>query len=174
MLQRRRKLPQPNLGTFDGKFRKEHGEEPLRECFQQRAILPRADLDNPICHMRIVDRVVDVIRSRRRFSLALQFEVHRQRLRPSSLLRSNAAAPLKLQPFDDDLPSHGSILKDWISGCQYIVSGVYEGQRVSLRVSLGKHSWCDLAKSFWNFRALDMIATPWSVPASTSVTQGGS
>src|SRR4029077_13094484 len=111
----------------DGKFRKEHGEEPLRECFQQRTILRHADLDNPICHLRIVDRVVDVIQSRRQFSLALQFQVHRQRLRPPALLRSHAAAPLKLQPFDDDFPSHGSILKDWISGCQYIVSGVCEG-----------------------------------------------
>ena len=74
MLQRRRELPQPNLGPFDWKLRKEHGEEPLRECFQQRAILRRADLDNPICYLRIVDRVVDVIRSRCRFSLALQFK----------------------------------------------------------------------------------------------------
>ena len=81
MLQRRRKLSHPNLGPFDGKLREEHGEEPLRKRFQQRAILRRADLDHPICHLRIVDRLVDVIRSRRRFSLALQFQVHRQRLR---------------------------------------------------------------------------------------------
>src|SRR6185503_8096919 len=89
-------------------------------------MLCRPNFNHPICHLRIVDRVVDIIRGRSRFSLALQFQVYRQRLRSPTFFRSHAAAPLKLQPFYDDLPRHKSILKDWISGCQPIVSGVCE------------------------------------------------
>jgi len=89
-------------------------------------MLCRPNFNHPICHLRIVDRMVDIIRRRSRFSLALQFEVYRQRLRSPTFFRSHAAAPLKLQPFYDDLPRHKSILKDWISGCQPIVSGVCE------------------------------------------------
>src|ERR1051325_1481299 len=127
MLQRRRKLPYPNLGPFNGEFCKEQSEEPFRECFQQGRRLCCPNFDDPICHLRIVDRVVDVIRRRSRFSLAFQFQAPPKRLRPPTLLGSHATAPLKLQPFDDDLPRHRIILKDWISGCQPIVSGVCKG-----------------------------------------------
>ena len=108
MLERRRKLSHPHLDPLDGKRGKEHGEKPFRQRFQQSAILRRCDLDNPIGHLRIIDRLADVIRRRCRLSLALQFQVDRQGLRPPALLRRHAAASLKLQPLDDDLPSHGS------------------------------------------------------------------
>src|SRR6187401_930585 len=77
MLQWWLKLPQPDLCPFNGEFRKEHREEPFGECFQQGAVLRRSDCAHSICDMRIVDRTVDVIRSRSWFGLTGQFKIHR-------------------------------------------------------------------------------------------------
>ena len=63
--------------------------------------------DDAFGNLRVIDRICDAVgrSSHRRF--AVQFQIDRQRLGPSPLFRRDPAAPLKLQPLDDELVSHG-------------------------------------------------------------------